>query len=233
MLNVTTSPRCSKGFPWVCPRSLRQGKIVSMDFQWIYELFGPISDRVIAALHDGTANRTSQRVSAGAPGNVLEVTFGSARPVVAYGKYFKTRVVSVGVSQKFLLRARRAVSNGNVAMVRATPVQLPFRNGHFDAVLCTLILNLLSDENVREAMAELSRVMVPGGRIVVGTLEPGSGLLDRLWRLVHGVVPAAVGYLRPVDLTGLLEESGLRVIKDERVTGTPEGRVCTLIKAVG
>jgi SAM-dependent methyltransferase len=47
---------------------------------------------------------------------------------------------------------------------------LPFEDGSFDAVLCSLVLHYLRDWE--PALRELHRVLVPGGRLVISTHHP-------------------------------------------------------------
>ncbi|HEY8375142.1 MAG TPA: PilZ domain-containing protein [Nannocystis sp.] len=48
--------------------------------------------------------------------------------------------------------------------------QLPFPSGSFDRIACSLVLSYLS--NPLEALREIHRVLRPGGRLVVSTMQP-------------------------------------------------------------
>jgi ubiquinone/menaquinone biosynthesis C-methylase UbiE len=93
-----------------------------------------------------------------------------------------------------------------VAYVRGDARELPFGDGTFDAVGCFLALHLVPEPF--RALAELIRVLAPGGRIAISApcLPPGV-----LPRVVDRVVNAPIG-LRMFgrgELTGALERAGL------------------------
>jgi ubiquinone/menaquinone biosynthesis C-methylase UbiE len=87
------------------------------------------------------------------------------------------------------LRLARRHNLGNVRFVQGDLRRLPFAAGRFDAVTCTFGFGSAAD--AAAALAELRRVLVPGGRLAVlvaGAAErsPGWGLvLDALAR--HGL----------------------------------------------
>ncbi|MCB1008315.1 MAG: class I SAM-dependent methyltransferase, partial [Acidobacteria bacterium] len=72
----------------------------------------------------------------------------------------------------------------NVALIRGDATDLPFLAGSFDAVCCFAALHLFSDPFA--ALADMTRVLAPGGRIAVMTsvrrqvqLPPLKPLIER------------------------------------------------------
>ena len=61
--------------------------------------------------------------------------------------------------------AVRDTASGNVAYVRGDARDLPFRDGSFDAVCCFAALYLI--EEPMRALAEIVRVLAPGGRVAL------------------------------------------------------------------
>lgn len=79
-------------------------------------------------------------------------------------------VVGVDSSRTMLERAAEEVEGSglrNLALVRASGDDLPFRDDGFDAVCCFAALHLFAEPFV--ALAELTRVLAPGGRIAIMT----------------------------------------------------------------
>lgn len=123
-------------------------------------------------------------------------------------------VVGIDVSASQLAHAAEAAgprppdgeagdpSGGQAApvLVRGEGERLPFAKGSFDAVVCSLVIE--HAEDVDAVLAEVARVLCPGGRFLLLVNHPlyqgsGSGLVDdqilgeRYWRvgpyLVEGV----------------------------------------------
>ena len=96
------------------------------------------------------------------------------------------------------------------AVVAGDACALPFPDDTFDAVLCVTVLCHRSIESPVDAVAEMARVVKPGG--VVCVMEPG---VRRLRRAHDRVTHTGRRFSRG-DLAGLLALNGLRV---ERSTG--------------
>src|SRR5690606_3679172 len=70
----------------------------------------------------------------------------------------------------------------------AAAQQLPFEDGAFDAVLCTMLMHHLPRDQRADAIAEMFRVLAPGGRVLIVDLSREGGLLARMNPIVllHG-----------------------------------------------
>jgi SAM-dependent methyltransferase len=124
-------------------------------------------------------------------------------------------VVGLDASASMLDVAVRDTDNDNVAYIRGDASALPFREGSFDAVCCFAALYLI--EQPERAMAELVRVLAPGGRVALLT-SCNRGPLPT------GVTSPVVRRLSGVrifdrdELRGTLTDAGL-IDVDQRVTG--------------
>lgn len=98
-------------------------------------------------------------------GRVLEVAIGTGRNLPHYPA--EATVVGVDLSTAMLaVAARRATGLGReVTLLQADAGALPFVSGSFDTVVCTL--GLCEVPEPRSVVAELARVLRPGGRLLL------------------------------------------------------------------
>jgi ubiquinone/menaquinone biosynthesis C-methylase UbiE len=102
-----------------------------------------------------------------APGRALDAACGSgrhARRLLDRGH----EVVGIDATAEMLELARRNVSGARFDQGDIS--DLPFEGGEFDAVVCSLALDHISD--LSGAIAELARVVRPAGRVIVSDLHP-------------------------------------------------------------
>ena len=89
-------------------------------------------------------------------------------------------------------RVPAAPSRGRPAYVRGEGERLPYRDGSFDGVVCSLVIE--HAEDVDAVLGEVARVLAPGGRFLLLVNHPlyqgsGSGFVDdqilgeRYWRV--------------------------------------------------
>src|SRR5215204_2259464 len=131
----------------------------------IYEKQAPRYDRSIAFWEKVLFGDGRRWVCSRAQGEVLEVAIGTGRNLTFYPA--GVRLTGIDLSPAMLERARqRAGELGMEVDLREGDAQdLPFSDGSFDSVVCTLSLcNVLDD---RKAVAEMKRVLRPGGRLLL------------------------------------------------------------------
>ena len=136
-----------------------------------------------------------------AVGDVLEVAIGTGRNLPYYPDGI--RLTGIDLSAQMLTIARdRAASLGREADLRPGDAQaLDFPDGSFDTVLCTLGLCAIPDE--RRAIAEMARVLRPGGRLVlVDHVVAGPRVLRAIqWLYERISIPLAGEHFRRRPLT--------------------------------
>lgn len=82
-------------------------------------------------------------------------------------------VIGADLSPAMLTRAARAVTAANTVFVRADAMALPLRDACLDAVCCSLCLQLVPDLDT--ALAQIRRVLRPGGRLAAAVPAHGHG----------------------------------------------------------
>jgi ubiquinone/menaquinone biosynthesis C-methylase UbiE len=90
-------------------------------------------------------------------------------------------VTGFDYSQQMLQRARRRLKHTRATQVRADLTRLPYADQAFDGVICGWVLEHLPDP--RPGLHELSRVMQPGGKLLLMVTEDtfGGAVCSRLW----------------------------------------------------
>jgi ubiquinone/menaquinone biosynthesis C-methylase UbiE len=100
-----------------------------------------------------------------AEGDVLEISVGTGRNLPLYAR--DVRIIGIDISATMLEIARaRAAEIGCNAELRVDDAQaLELPDESFDTVVCTLALCSIPD--ARAAVAEMRRVLRPGGRVLL------------------------------------------------------------------
>lgn len=115
--------------------------------------------------------------------SVLDVGSGAGQLAQHVLKYSgpQTRICCVDLSQQMLVRARQRLKNSRPTYVTGDLARLPFASNSFDGVTCGYVLEHLP--NPRPGLAELSRVMRPGGRMLLLVTEDSvaGAWTSRLW----------------------------------------------------
>jgi SAM-dependent methyltransferase len=109
-----------------------------------------------------------------------------------------------------LTREGDGETDGSGAVVCADALAIPFRDGSFDRVIAAEVLEHLSRDQV--AMAELARVLRPGGSLAVTVPRFGPEAVN--WALseaYHSVEGGHVRIYRRSSLLGRLRRVGLRL----------------------
>lgn len=110
-------------------------------------------------------------------------------------------VLGLDVSEPMLARAVRAHSEPQVGFMRADAQQLPLRDGTVDVVVSIAAMQLVP--NPVAAIAEIARVLRPGGRVAV--MVPTVGHPGPVFRLLPN--PGAY-FFGDDELADILEDNG-------------------------
>jgi demethylmenaquinone methyltransferase/2-methoxy-6-polyprenyl-1,4-benzoquinol methylase len=121
------------------------------------------------------------------PVRVLDTCAGTGDLAVAFRQALgeRGRVTACDFTQEMILRLRR--KSRRVGVVVGDSRALPFRSARFDIVAAAFGIRnvaLGSPSGLGDALREMGRVLVPGGRLIILEFSRGQGhLLGRLARL--------------------------------------------------
>lgn len=123
-----------------------------------------------------------------------------------------------------MLAVARSVSNQSIQWREASAEDLPFDNGSFDVVLCSLGLEFVADKS--RALGEIHRVLRPAGRLAINGVGPIPPVFAALAEgLEHHVGADAASFVRQVfsfhdisEIQDLLDEAGFRDVEVQSTT---------------
>jgi arsenite methyltransferase len=167
-------------------------------------------------LHPGgeaATRRAFELIELAASDRLLDVASGTGTSAMLAAREFGCSVVGVEYSEPAVdaanAAARSQALEGTLEFRPGDAEALPFEDGEFDAVLCECSLCLFP--NKRRAIAEIRRVLRPGGRLALSDVVVDR---DRLPAQLGGALAAVACVGEALSRQGyedLLAEAGLRV----------------------
>ena len=174
---------------------------------------------------------------------VLDVAAGSGDMTMRFARQVGTsgQVVMTDINASMLACGRsRLLNEGlgvNVQMLLADAESLPFSGGQFDCV--SIAFGLRNVTRILKALASMSRLLKPGGRLVILEFStPTSTLLSRAYDLFSFSVIPSMGKMVTGDeqsyqylvesirkhpnqqtLSAMMEEAGLEDVKHQNING--------------
>jgi ubiquinone/menaquinone biosynthesis C-methylase UbiE len=148
--------------------------------------------------------------------SVLDVGCGTGSLAIAAKRVVGPAgmVQGIDASPEMIARARRKAARAGVEVdfIHGVVEALPAPDGHFDAVLSTLMLHHLPRDARQQCAREMRRVLKPGGTVLAVDFGRPAGdrksLLDHLHR--HGRVAVE-------DIVSLLEKAGFEIVESGAV----------------
>jgi demethylmenaquinone methyltransferase / 2-methoxy-6-polyprenyl-1,4-benzoquinol methylase len=119
-------------------------------------------DRVLPTAGNGLGNKPGNK-----QGVILDVASGTAGVALQLQARSGVQVVGVDLTEEMLREGHRRVAAAGlghqIGLVAGRAEQLPFPDGHFDALTFTYLLRYVQDPQA--TLAELARVVRPGGTV--------------------------------------------------------------------
>ncbi|MGD9736225.1 MAG: class I SAM-dependent methyltransferase [Solirubrobacterales bacterium] len=129
-------------------------------------LFAALYDRSLKATEEGGLGEMRRQLLAGATGRVLELGAGTGVNLDHYPPAVSELVlVEPDPHMAKRLRARLRASPRRATVLESPGERLPFADGEFDLAVATLVLCTVPDPTA--TLAELRRVLAPGGRLLL------------------------------------------------------------------
>jgi ubiquinone/menaquinone biosynthesis C-methylase UbiE len=119
-----------------------------------------------------------------AGGNVLEVAVGTGLNLAAYPDNITLTGIDWSDAMLDIARRRAAQLGRTATLQQGDAPQLPFDDASFDTVICTFGLCAIPDHT--RAVAEMARVLRPGGRLIlVDHIESSSPVARTVQRFLE------------------------------------------------
>lgn len=154
-------------------------------------MFAAVYDRGLKSTEEAGLGEMRRELLAGASGRTLEIGAGTGVNLDLYPDAVTELVLAEpGPHMARQLRAKAADAGRQAEIVEAPAEKLPFKDDSFDTAVGTLVLCTVPDPEA--AVAELTRVLRPGGRFLfiehVRSDDAGTARwqdrLERPWRFL-------------------------------------------------
>ena len=133
------------------------------------------------------------------PARLLDVATGTADVAIMASALLKTEnITGIDISEKMLNIGRKKVNglqlNGQIRLLNGDCETINFSDGSFDAVI--VAYGVRNFQNLEKGLAEIKRVLRPGGRLVVLEFsKPKMPVIKQLYQLYMTVICPLAGRL--------------------------------------
>lgn len=182
-----------------------------------YARWAPVYDPIFGVITNSAINSTVAVLNTLPAGRILEVGVGTGIALPRYKR--EHRITGIDLSPDMLARAKKRVADqklGNVeALHEADATALSFADGSFDAAVAMFLITVVPDPAA--VMAEMARVVRPGGRIVLAnhfSAESGPRAAFEKWLSRFS---ASLGWNPEFPIERVLGNPDMRVLERSRL----------------
>jgi demethylmenaquinone methyltransferase / 2-methoxy-6-polyprenyl-1,4-benzoquinol methylase len=205
--------------PASTPGTLEAGQVRAM-FDRIAGVYDPLNTAMTAGLHHRWRERAADQARVAPGSRVLDVATGTGDLAIELAKRVAPggEVTGSDFSEAMLDRARAKVAGADPRGVRphfewADALELPYADGRFDAAAVGFGVRNFSD--LGRGLAEMARVVRPGGRVVVLEITtPTRAPLSLFYRLWFDRIVPAIGWLTGTLARARRDPAGAASIAD-------------------
>ena len=181
----------------------------------VWDKSAPRYDRQIAVFEKIWFGGGREWLGERAHGRVLEIAIGTGRNLPYYLADATVTGIELSPAMLAIARQRAAGLGRDADLYEGDAEHLPYGDGSFDTVVCALALCTIPDPAT--AIAEMKRVLVPGGRLLlldhIGSTWPP--VYAAQW-LFERVTTRAAGEHFTRRQLPLVQAAGFQVIETER-----------------
>jgi ubiquinone/menaquinone biosynthesis C-methylase UbiE len=180
--------------------------------------YRPVHDAVVAEL---VARRPRRVLDVGCGTGLLTARLRDAFPAA--------HVVGVDFSAGMLAQA--AARSPGAPWVRADALRLPVASGRVDAIVSTEAFHWFPDQAA--ALAEMRRVLVPGGAVLVALVNVSNDVVGVAARLASRIAGQPLDWPTRARMRNLFEGAGLRVVAQRWILRFPAPLLLPPVLTVG
>ena len=182
----------------------------------VWDKSAPSYDKQIAFFEKIQFGGGREWVCERARGSVLEVAVGTGRNLPHYPADATVTAIELSPGMLAIARRRAADLGRDVAFHEGDAERLPFGDAAFDTVVCAL--SLCTIPSPAAAIAEMKRVLAPGGRLLlldhIGSTWPP--IYAAQWLIERLTIRAAGEHFTRRQLP-LVRAAGFQVVETERL----------------
>ncbi len=190
------------------------------DIQAFYGNAAPAYDGATAQ-YEARAKALALDAMARKPGETyLEVAVGTGMSIVEQTRRTGPEgIVGIDLTPGMISLTRErldAAGADSVPLLLADARLLPFREGAFDCLFNSYMLDLIPTPDIGQIVNEFRRVLKPGGRIVLANLTEGEGddvAFSESWKARYLEDPVRLGGCRPVLAGAFLRAAGFTEVQ--------------------
>jgi ubiquinone/menaquinone biosynthesis C-methylase UbiE len=159
---------------------------------------------------------------------VLEIGFGTGQGLITLAQAVGDtgKVYGIDISDEMILIAEKKIKRARlvnqIELKLGDAINLPFKEGFFEAIFMSFTLELFNMIEIPLVLAECKRVLSEDGKLGVVALKRKDCRAVRIYEWVHTRFPILVD-CHPIQVRELIEEAGFSTIeaREKAMWGLP------------